>query len=186
MGNRIGLSSVNPAADIGNGLSGITVDTKPDTSVGHINPSGIALIIGPGNNVSDNKGVNNNAFPDTLGADNGGILVTGTSKGIKIRGNTVGIGEFPLGTPLASKSYGNAGDGIIVTVSDVEIGGTGSGDGNVIAGNARHGIVTQGQQRSPAPRSSGQLDRRASRPRWATSRSATVSTASTTTPPARR
>ncbi len=143
MGNRIGLASVTQAANIGNAQSGITVATKPDTSVGHVNPSGIALIIGPGNVVSDNKGANN-PDPDVLGADSGGIVVTGTSKGIKIRGNTIGLGEFPVGTPLASKAYGNAGDGIIVTVSDVDIGGSGSGDGNVIAGNGRHGIVIKG------------------------------------------
>jgi hypothetical protein len=144
MANRIGLSATNPLASVGNGLSGITTDTAPEDAPAHFNPSFISLIIGPANVIGDNQGENNNAFPDVLGADNGGIVVTGASKGVKIRGNTIGIGEFPPGTPVASKSYGNKGDGIIVTVSDVDVGGSGSGDGNVVAANARHGIVIRG------------------------------------------
>ena len=144
MANRIGLSATNPGASVGNGLSGITTDTAPEDAPAHFNPSMISLIIGPTNVIGDNQGANNNAFPDVLGADNGGILVTGASKGVKIRGNTIGIGEFPPGTPVASKSYGNKGDGIIVTVSDIDIGGSGNGDGNVVAANARHGIVVKG------------------------------------------
>src|SRR5262249_44080155 len=81
---------------------------------------------------------NNNAFPDILANDNGGIVVTGNSKGVKILNNTIGIGEFPPGTPLATKSYGNAGDGIIITVPDTTI------DSNVIAANAPHGILIKG------------------------------------------
>jgi hypothetical protein len=42
---------------------------------------------------------------------------------------------------VASLAYGNAGDGIIITVSDIAIGGSGPSDGNIIAGNARHGIT---------------------------------------------
>ena len=119
-------------------------DTAPEDSVAHFNPSLISLIIGPGNVVSGNLGTPNSAFPDTLGNDQAGILVTGASKGVKIRNNVVGIGEFPPGTPVASKLYGNAGDGISVTVPDVAIGGTGAQDGNVIAANARHGLLIKG------------------------------------------
>ena len=104
----------------------------------------ISLIIGPGNVVSGNLGGASSAFPDTLGSDHAGIIVTGGSKGLKIRNNVVGIGEFPPGTPVASKLYGNAGDGIAVTVSDVSIGGTGASDGNVVAANGRHGILIKG------------------------------------------
>ncbi len=148
MGNRIGLSSTNAGNHIGNGLSGITTDTKPSTDPTKLNPSMIALVIGPANLISDNKGANNNAFPDVLGADNGGILITGTSTGIKVLGNTIGLGEFPPGTPVASKAYGNLGDGIVVTTSGNTIGGSSAGAGNTIAGNARHGILIKGSATS--------------------------------------
>ncbi|MEO8133745.1 MAG: Ig-like domain-containing protein, partial [Betaproteobacteria bacterium] len=142
MGNRIGLSATLSTANIGNGASGIDASTKPETTLdGRINPSGIALIIGPANVISDNKGAPQSMDPDTLGGDGAGILVTGTSEGIKIRGNTIGLGEFPPGTPVSSLAYGNAGDGIIIAVSDIVIGGTGPSDGNIIAGNGRHGIT---------------------------------------------
>ena len=139
MGNRIGLSATLPGVHVGNALSGIVTDTRPDTSVAHFNPSSTGLVIGPANVISDNEGANNNAFPDTLGNDNGGILITGASNGIKVLHNTVGLGEFPPGTVVNSAVYGNAGDGIIVTTS-----GNSIGAGNVIAANARHGIVVKG------------------------------------------
>ena len=139
MGNRIGLSATLPGVHVGNALSGIVTDTRPDTSVAHFNPSSTGLVIGPANVISDNEGANNNAFPDTLGNDNAGILITGASNGIKVLHNTVGLGEFPPGTVVNSAVYGNAGDGIIVTTS-----GNSIGAGNVIAANARHGIVVKG------------------------------------------
>ncbi len=144
MGNRIGLSSTNAGNHIGNGLSGITTDTKPSTDPTKLNPSMIGLVIGPANLISDNKGANNNAFPDVLGGDSAGIVITGASTAIKVWGNTVGMGEFPPGTPVASKAYGNAGDGIIVTTTGNSIGGSSAGQGNTVAGNARHGIVVKG------------------------------------------
>lgn len=144
MGNRIGLSSTNAGTHIGNGGSGVVTDTKPSTDPTKFNPSAIGLVIGPANLISDNKGANNNAFPDVLGSDSAGILITGTSNAVKVWGNTIGMGEFPPGTPIASKAYGNAGDGIIVTSTGNTIGGSASGQGNTIAANARHGIVVKG------------------------------------------
>jgi trimeric autotransporter adhesin len=146
MGNRIGIAATDPTSGIGNGLSGIYVDSKPETSLdGYVNPSGQAFVIGPFNVVSDNKGENNNAFPDEVGASvNAGIIVTGASGGVKVLGNVIGLGEFPPGTPVSSQAYGNAGDGVIVTVSGIQIGGTGAVDGNVIAANARHGLLIKG------------------------------------------
>ena len=141
MGNRIGLATV-AGNHVGNGLSGIYVDTNPDTSVGNFNPSSTSLIVGPLNVIADNQGANNNTFPDVLGSDNAGIVITGASTGVKVLGNTIGIAEFPAGTPNASKAYGNLGDGIIVTTSGNQIGS--AGQGNVIAANARHGIVVSG------------------------------------------
>ena len=144
MGNRIGVSATLVGANIGNQLSGISVNSKPDTAVGHLNPAMIAMIIGPANVISDNQGTNNNAFPDVLSGDSAGIIVTGSSSDVKILGNTIGLVEFPPGTPITALDYGNSGDGIIVTVSGVTIGGSSAGQGNVIAGNARHGIVIRG------------------------------------------
>ena len=143
MGNRIGLSSTNAGTHIGNGGSGIVTDTRPSTDPTKLNPSTMSLIIGPANLISDNKGANNNAFPDVLGSDSAGILITGASKAVKVWGNTVGMGEFPPGTPVASKAYGNAGDGIIVTSTGNTIGGSSAGQGNTVAANARHGIVVK-------------------------------------------
>lgn len=139
MGNRIGLSATTPGVHIGNALSGIVTDTRPDTSMASFNPSGTSLVIGPANVIADNKGANNNAFPDVLAGDSAGIVITGASNSVKVIGNTIGLAEFPSGTPLNSAAYGNAGDGIIVTVS-----GNSIGSGNVVAANARHGIVVSG------------------------------------------
>ncbi|MEO7062647.1 MAG: hypothetical protein ABI082_02585 [Dokdonella sp.] len=139
MGNRIGLSATLPNVHIGNALSGIVTNTRPDTSVASANPSGTSLVIGPANVIADNKGANNNGFPDTLGGDSAGILITGVSNSVKVLGNTIGLAEFPVGTALNSAAFGNKGDGIIVT-----IGGNSIGGGNIIAANARHGIVVSG------------------------------------------
>jgi hypothetical protein len=137
MANRIGLSAANQAVHIGNTLSGIYVDTKPDSSASSFNPSFTSLVIGPTNLISDNKGANNNAFPDT-GADYGGIMITGASNGVKVIYNTIGLAEFPTGTPINSTAFGNKGDGIIVTTTGNDI------TGNTVSANARHGITVRG------------------------------------------
>lgn len=138
MGNRIGLSATLQGVHIGNALSGIVADTKPDTDPTSFNPSSTALVIGPANVISDNDGANNNAFPDTLGDDSAGVVITGSSNGVKVLYNTIGLAEFPSGTPLNSTAYGNAGDGIIVTATGNSI------SSNVVAANARHGVVVRG------------------------------------------
>ena len=137
MGNRIGLSAANQAVHVGNALSGIYVNSTPDTSAGSFNPSLTALVVGPNNLISDNKGANNNAFPDT-GADYAGIMITGASNGVKVIYNTIGLAEFPTGTPINSAAYGNKGDGIIVTATGNSI------TGNTVSANARHGITVRG------------------------------------------
>lgn len=137
MGNRIGLSAANQAVHVGNALSGIYVDSKPDTSGTSFNPSFTAAVIGPANLISDNKGTNNNAFPDT-GADYAGVMITGASNGVKVLYNTIGLAEFPTGVPINSAAFGNKGDGIIVTTTGNSI------TGNTISANARHGITVRG------------------------------------------
>ena len=145
MGNRIGLGDV-PGVHVGNGQSGIWVDTKPaGVSDGTPNPSGTSLVIGPTNVVSDNKGTNNDPWPDDVSAEaNAGIVITGSSAKVKVLGNLIGVAEFPKGTADPSAAYGNAGDGILVTTSDNVIGGSAASDGNVVAANLRHGIVVKG------------------------------------------
>lgn len=137
MGNRIGLSAANQAVHIGNALSGIYVDSRPDTSAASFNPSSTSLVIGPANVISDNKGANNNVFPD-IGADYGGVMITGASNGVKVIYNTIGLAEFPTGTVINSTAFGNKGDGIIVTTTGNAI------TGNTVAANARHGITVRG------------------------------------------
>lgn len=138
MGNRIGLSAANQAVHVGNAMNGVWVDSSPDTSATSFNPSKTALVIGPANLISDNKGANNNAFPDVLGADYAGVQITGASNGVKVIYNTIGLAEFPTGTPINSSGFGNKGDGIIVTSTGNAV------TGNIVAANARHGIVVRG------------------------------------------
>ena len=67
MGNRIGVSLADQAADIGNAENGVNVNgTSPDATAGRSNPTGVSLVVGPGNIISDNKGAPNSADPDTL------------------------------------------------------------------------------------------------------------------------
>ena len=136
MGNRIGIATTVTGQHIGNAMSGIYAATKPDTTPTNFNPSMLAAFIGPGNFISDNKGAPNGTDPDVLTTNGAGIYITGIGTGVKVIGNTIGMAEIPLGTPLQTNAYGNAGDGIIITST----GNTVSG-GNVIAGNKRHGIV---------------------------------------------
>lgn len=144
MGNRIGLAATDPTAHIGNGLNGISASTKPNGDPLKLKPTGNSLVIGPANLISDNKGGSASSDPDVMSTDYAGILLTGQANAVKVIGNTIGIGESVPGSPVASKAYGNAGDGIIVTSSGNTIGGSTAGTSNNIAGNVRHGIVVRG------------------------------------------
>jgi CSLREA domain-containing protein len=138
MGNRIGIATTVAGQHIGNAMSGIFAATKPDSTPTNFNPSMLAAFIGPGNFISDNKGAPNSTDPDVLPTGGAGVFITGVSTGVKVIGNTIGMAEIPLGTPLQTNAYGNAGDGVIITST----GNTVSG-GNVIAGNKRHGVLVQ-------------------------------------------
>ncbi len=141
MGNAIGLGALD-TAKVGNGLSGVYVgDATPSTAAASYNATSLSLVIA-GNVISGNQGENNNAYPDTLGADQAGVVITGKSTKVKVVGNTIGLGDFGKG-PVASAQHGNKGDGVIVTSSDNSIGGSGAGDANTIAANGRHGIVVK-------------------------------------------
>ncbi len=144
MGNRIGLAATDASAHIGNGLNGISASTKPSNDPAKFNPAMTSLVIGPANLISDNKGAGPSSDPDVMSTDSAGILLTLQANAVKVIGNTIGIAEFVPGSPVASKAYGNAGDGILVTSSGNTIGGSTAGTSNTIAGNVRHGIVVRG------------------------------------------
>ena len=136
MGNRIGIATAIAANHIGNGTTGISTATKPDGSLTNKNPTGMSLLIGPGNFISDNQGAPNGTDPDLLPTAGAGIYIGGVSNGVSVIGNTIGMAEIPAGTPQQTNAYGNASDGVLVTSTGNTIGG-----GNVIAGNKRHGVV---------------------------------------------
>jgi Cadherin-like beta sandwich domain len=137
MGNRIGIATADPLQHIGNAGYGVSTDAKPDGSLTNKNPTGMSLVVGPANVISDNQLGTNGTEPDTLGADGAGVIVTGASNGVKITGNTIGMADIPVGTAVQSTAYGNAGDGVTVTVTGNTV------SGNVIAGNKRHGILVK-------------------------------------------
>jgi hypothetical protein len=138
MGNRIGIATTKAANHIGNGTSGVTAATSPDGSLTNKNPSGMSLLIGPGNFISDNQGAPSSTDPELLPTAGAGVVIGGTSNGVTVAGNTIGMAEIPAGTPQQTNTYGNAGDGVFVTTTGNTVGGS---NGNVIAGNKRHGIV---------------------------------------------
>lgn len=140
-GNSIGLGA-DATGDLGNGGSGIKTDTFPEVD-GNApdNPTNLSLVI-VGNIVSDNKGANAGG-PDSANGPNAGISITGASARVKVTGNLIGLGSFG-GVLSLAPDHGNAGDGIFVSTSDHEIGGPLAADFNVIAANARHGIMLAG------------------------------------------
>ncbi len=145
MGNTIGLATT-AGNHIGNQKSGIYVGAaSPQSSPTQLNPSGTSVLIGPGNVIADNQGGSSSPDPDVLSGTEAGIFITGgTTSGVKVYGNSVGIASFG-GAPLNSNAYGNAGDGIRITSSGNTIGGSSSAFANVVAANKRHGIVVDSQ-----------------------------------------
>ena len=140
-GNSIGLGA-DATGDIGNGGSGIKTDTFPEVDGNNPdNPTNYSLFI-VGNLVSDNKGTNASG-PDGANGPNAGISITGASARVKVTGNLIGLGSFG-GVLSLAPDHGNAGDGIFVSTSDHEIGGSLAADFNVIAANGRHGIMIAG------------------------------------------
>jgi len=145
-GNLIGLGSA-PGTDVGNGDIGLSIDTEPDTDgIGADNPTGFSLFVGPANTVSDNRSNNGGASLDSVGGDvSGGIVITGTASGVRVYTNVIGLGTFPAGgTPIGALEYGNRGNGIVVTSSNNQIGGSEVFEANLILANERHGILVRG------------------------------------------
>lgn len=138
-GNLVGLGS--GPADVGNAENGVAIDAFPKTSgAGANNPTGIAIVLGPANTISDNRSEAPSSDLDVEGADTaGGVLITASSSNARVYGNVIGLATFPGGsTPLGQLNYGNAGNGIVVTTSNNDI------RYNLILANRRHGIVVRG------------------------------------------
>lgn len=145
-GNLVGLGSA-PGTDVGNGDIGMFLNTKPDTNgVGADNPTGFSLFVGPANTVSDNRSDNGGGSLDAVNGDvSGGIVITGTASGVRVYANIIGLGTFPAGgTPIGALEFGNKGNGIVVTSSNNQIGGSEVFESNLILANERHGILIRG------------------------------------------
>ncbi|MBK8284248.1 MAG: hypothetical protein IPK97_04880 [Ahniella sp.] len=145
-GNLVGLGSA-PGTDVGNGDIGLRIDTKPDTNgMGADNPTGLSLFVGPANTVSDNRSDNGGGSLDSVSGDvSGGVVITGTSAGVRVYANVIGLGTFPAGgTPIGALEYGNKGNGIVITSGNNQIGGSEVFEANLILANERHGILVRG------------------------------------------
>lgn len=139
MGNLVGLGN-NPLAEVGNGDNGIVVTTTPHMD----NPTGFSLFLGPANTIADNQSNPGTGLDISGGDTSGGVLITNSSN-TRVFGNFIGMFQFPAGgTPIGEIDVGNAGNGIVVTSGNHEIGGSEPGFGNLILGNGRHGILLRG------------------------------------------
>jgi hypothetical protein len=123
IGNFIGVGedplNNGTFVNIGNNGDGINIST-PDHEIGGFTPP-------EANIVSSNK--------------RHGIVVRGSGNHtVKITGNVIGR------DPLNLVNQSNDQDGIrIFESSSIQVGGTGAGEANIIAGNTRHGIKLGGQ-----------------------------------------
>ena len=129
LGNFIGLT---PALvlDLGNGNAGIDAfDVQPHDD----SPTEVALIIGPTNVIGYN-GSTDDPAP--------GIRITGTSRGVYVFLNAIGVAEDPSGFV----DLGNSGDGVEVTSGPSFIGVDDLDNlgGNFIGNNGESGIDLSG------------------------------------------
>jgi CSLREA domain-containing protein len=143
------LPALNTTA-VGATIDGYSqTEASADTaSAGHnailrieINGSGIlagvthGLTIGNGSNTV--TGLIINRFLGTGGPGTGnGVAMTSSSDALK--GNFIGT------DPSGTIDVGNAGSGVVATISNVNIGGSSVGDANLISGNDGHGIAITG------------------------------------------
>ena len=112
--NIVGLSKDGDQA-VPNQGAGILVNDSNDASIS-------------GNLISGN------------GPTGGGLLISSTSSGTLVTGNTIGLNK------AGTQAVPNAGNGVSVdgTTTHTTIGGTAKGDGNIISGNAGPGVLLQG------------------------------------------
>jgi CSLREA domain-containing protein len=100
-------------------------------------PGGVTYGLEIDNGSNTVTGLIINRFLGTGGPGTGnGVGMTDSSDAI--RGNFIGT------DPSGTIDVGNAGSGVVVTVSNVNIGGANVGDANLISGNDGHGIAITG------------------------------------------
>ncbi len=146
-GNVVGLGGL-PGLELGNGENGIDISaTLEDDGTAPDNPTGYTTFIGPANVISDNKSDNGGGALDQYSGDtSGGILVSG--EGVRIFGNAIGLFAFPAGAAFGPADQlldvGNSGNGIVLTTSGTQVGGSEVFEANFILHNERHGILVRG------------------------------------------
>ena len=114
-GNDIGTASGGLTA-LGNTLGGVVVSGGGDNQIG---------LAGVGNVISGNQGP--------------GITIEGGASGTFVQGNLVGVGSD------GTSALGNLGDGVLIDgATGTQLGGTETGQGNIISANQSNGIETQG------------------------------------------
>ncbi len=116
LGNYIGVNAAGDAA-IANGESGITIfDASPNNAIGDGTSSGRNVISG---NTTD------------------GISISDAeSEGCTIKGNYIGVNA------AGDAAIANGEEGIDLSLAvSIEVGGTSSGDRNIISGNAGNGLI---------------------------------------------
>ena len=118
LGNYIGLNAAGTAA-LGNINNGITLFNAPTNTVGGAGPGARNVIAANGG-----SGINFNG---------------GTARGNVIQGNYIGVNA------TGTAALANAGDGLTLNSAPAnQIGGTNTGEGNLISGNAKAGIYLNG------------------------------------------
>ncbi len=129
-GNYIGLNAAGTAC-IGQGFAGVLLD----------NTTGFVI----GGNTSADRNVISCQNED--GAGYGiAFAANSTSQGNTIQGNYIGTNT----NGQIQEGFGNVGDGIVLAASvNNLIGGTGTGEGNVIAGNGGAGVRVDGNVVDP-------------------------------------
>jgi Calx-beta domain/Immunoglobulin I-set domain len=117
IGNYIG-TAVNGTTALGNSLAGVLVNGAPNNTIGGTTPGERNVISG---NLSD------------------GVVLTGTgSAGNKVIGNYIGT------TVTGAIALGNRFSGVYVSAPSNTIGGTTTGERNIISGNNGQGVILTG------------------------------------------
>ena len=131
LGNFIGLDrNGNGFSDIGNTFDGVRVSSAPQAQIG-------GTSAGQGNTISDNG--------------KHGVEIVGTSSTNNVvLGNVIGTNKN------GASDFGNAEDGVhIGNSSNIAIGGTVAGAGNVISGNDANGVSISGTSSATGNRVQG-------------------------------